>query len=257
MLRRAYSIFFWICFLAVCLVMFLGAFVLWVVVGPFDPVRRVQHLYSAFWCQLFFYLNPGWHQSFEHRNRLPWHGAAILVSNHESLGDILVLFGLYRPFKWVSKSVVFKVPLIGWNMSMCRYVPLVRGNRESVLRMMSVCREWLDRGVPVMMFPEGTRSRDGEVQPFKDGAFQLAMETGHPVIPIALTGTAHTLPKNGFLLRYRNHCRIYVLKPVDPADFGSVAELRDHVRELIIAQRARMQARHRPPKETAPEALRT
>ncbi|WP_233612087.1 hypothetical protein [Corallococcus sp. AB045] len=85
-------------------VLFLGALLLWALTRPFDANGRVLHLYSCFWAQLYFYVNPRWHLRVEGRERLPWRGAAVLVSNHESLGDILVHFGLYRPFKWVSKA---------------------------------------------------------------------------------------------------------------------------------------------------------
>src|SRR5207248_143495 len=115
------------------------------------------------------------------------------------------------------------------------------GKRESVLKMLADCERWLSRGVPVLLFPEGTRSPDGEVKAFKDGAFVLAVKKNVPVIPIALTGTARTLPKHGFVLRESVHCRVQVLDPVDPAPFnGDVAALSASVREKIVAARARL-----------------
>ena len=196
--------------------LFLGAILLWALTLPFDPNGRVLHLYSCFWAQLYFYVNPGWHLRVEGREHLPWKGAAVLVSNHESLGDILVLFGLYRPFKWVSKAENFKLPLIGWNMRLNRYVPLIRGDRASVLQMMAGCERWLSRGVPILMFPEGTRARDGP---------------------------ALTLPKHAFVFQQAVHARVRVLEPIDPADFaGDVHALRDHVRDLMVREKARMEA---------------
>jgi 1-acyl-sn-glycerol-3-phosphate acyltransferase len=224
-------------------VLFLGALVVWAVTLPFDRNGRVLHLYSCFWAQLYIYVNPLWHLRVEGREFLPWRGAAVLVANHESLGDILVLFGLYRPFKWVSKASNFKLPLIGWNMWLNRYVPLVRGDRESVRRMMAACESWLARGVPILMFPEGTRSPDGQIKAFKEGAFQLAVKMRCPVIPIVLTGTARTLPKHGLVLQTAANCHVRVLPPVDPAPFGSDAQaLLEHVRHLMMAEKARMEA---------------
>ena len=144
----------------------------------------------------------------------------MLVSNHQSLGDILVLFGLWRPFKWVSKASNFNIPFIGWNMRLNRYVQLVRGDKESIATMMRTCEEWLRRGVPLLLFPEGTRSPDGQVKAFKDGAFRLSIAERVPLIPIALAGTADILPKHGWVLRGMAHCRVRVLPPVDPAPFG-------------------------------------
>ncbi|MDF1565118.1 MAG: lysophospholipid acyltransferase family protein [Deltaproteobacteria bacterium] len=224
--------------------MFPGAVIVFLLTYPFDRRRKLLHLYSSFWAQLFFYLQPLWRLRIAGREHLPWEGPAVLVANHQSLGDIVVLFGLYRPFKWVSKASVFKVPLIGWNMVLNGYVPLERGRGESVRKMMDACRAWLARGFPVFFFPEGTRSRDGQVQEFKDGAFALAVETGCPVIPIAVSGTADILPKHGFKLQMRADCRVRVLPPLSPADHGGDLEaLKAAAREAIVAAKAELDRR--------------
>ena len=109
--------------------------------------------------------------------------------------------------------------------------------------MMELCSRWLDRGVPVLLFPEGTRSPDGEVKAFKDGAFRLAVAKGCPVIPIAITGMRRALPKHGFVIRDTARCVVRVLEPVSPADHGGdVAALRDAVRERIIAAKRDIEA---------------
>ncbi|WP_375744438.1 1-acyl-sn-glycerol-3-phosphate acyltransferase [Corallococcus interemptor] len=224
-------------------VLFLGALLLWALTRPFDANGRALHLYSCFWAQVYFYLNPWWHLRVEGREHLPWRGAAVLVSNHESLGDILVLFGLYRPFKWVSKAENFKLPLIGWNMRLNGYVPLIRGDHASVVRMMAGCERWLSRGVPILMFPEGTRARDGKMKAFKDGAFTLCVQQRCPLIPMVLSGTALTLPKHPLVFQKTVHARVRVLEPIDPADFaGDVHALRDHVRDLMVREKARMES---------------
>ncbi|AKF79073.1 1-acyl-sn-glycerol-3-phosphate acyltransferase [Myxococcus fulvus] len=241
-IRLLFSIVFWTFLGISSLLLFLGAVVVWALTTPFDRNGLVLHLYSCFWAQLYFYVNPLWHLKVDGREHLPWKGAAVLVSNHESLGDILVLFGLYRPFKWVSKAANFKLPLIGWNMHLNRYVPLVRGDKASILKMLAQSEAWLARGVPILMFPEGTRSEDGQLKPFKDGAFALALKTQCPIIPIVLTGTARTLPKHGLVLETSAHCHVQVMPPVDPSGFHDVAALRDHVRDLIVAEKARLEA---------------
>ena len=219
--------------------MFVGALAIFLLTAPFDRHRRVLHLYSCFWAQIYFYFNPMWRVRVAGRDKLPWRGPAVIVANHESLADILVLFALYRPFKWVSKESVFKVPFVGWNMRLNGYVPLRRGDKASITEMMKRCRDYLAKGVPVMIFPEGTRSHDGHVKPFKDGAFRLAVDADCPVVPVVLTGTANTLPKHGFVLRDRVDCRVRVLDPVHPSACDrDLDRLRDRVRELIIAERS-------------------
>ena len=233
----AFSVIFWLFFVLSSAAFFIGAVLLWAVTTPFDRNGRLLHLYSSFWAMLYFYVNPLWSVRFEGRDKLPWRGAAVFVSNHQSAGDILVLFGLYRPYKWVSKASIFKAPFLGWNMSLNRYVKLVRGDKESIAKMMAASQAWLERGVPVLMFPEGTRSDDGPVKPFKDGAFRLAIACDCPVFPIAIDGTGNALPKNGIVLSAKSRCVVKVLDPVEPKPFGgSVEALRDHVRDLIVAE---------------------
>jgi len=240
-MRAAFSALFWAYLALGCIPLFLVAVVVWLVTLPFDRNGRVLHLYSCFWAQLFFWSNPFWRLRVEGRQHLPWRGAAVLVSNHASLADILVLFGLWRPFKWVSKASNFAIPFIGWNMRLNRYVPLVRGDKDSIARMVQTCEEWLERGVPVLLFPEGTRSPDGEVRAFKDGAFRMAIDRQVPLIPIALSGTGDVLPKHGWVMRGTARCRVRVLPPVDPRTFGGdVSALREHVRGLIVAEKARL-----------------
>ncbi len=241
--RRIFSVLYWSFWAVSSALLFFVALAIFLVTYPFDRNRKVLHLFSCFWAQLYFYVNPFWRCTVYHRDRLPWRGPAVLVANHESLCDILVLFGLYRPFKWVSKASVFRAPFLGWNMKLNGYVGIVRGDVNSRERMMSECKAWLSRGVPVLLFPEGTRSTDGEVQAFKDGAFRLALEAKVPVIPIAITGTANTLPKHGFVLNNKSDCRVEVLAAVPTEQFGAdFAALREHVRALIIDGKRALEA---------------
>jgi 1-acyl-sn-glycerol-3-phosphate acyltransferase len=98
---------------------------------------------------------------------------------------------------------------------------------------MEQCRRHLRRGAPMLFFPEGTRSPDGKLKAFKDGAFQLAKELKCPVIPIAIQGTANVLPKHGLTLRESMYARVLILAPLDPEQFESVEALRDAARAAI------------------------
>ena len=242
-MRAILSVAFWLFFALSCVVLFCVGLVVFLVTFPFDRNGRVQHLYSCCWAMLYFGVNPLWRLRVEARSKLPWRGAAVLVANHESMADIPALFGLFRPFKWVSKQSVFRAPFLGWNMSLNRYIPLKRGDKQSIAKMMALAEAWLDRGVPVMMFPEGTRTTDGELLPFKDGAFRMAIKKGCPVIPVVLTGTGRMLPKHGLVFSQKADCRVRVLDPVDPRPFGDdVAALREHVRGIMIRERDALRA---------------
>jgi len=234
-------------------ILFAGALVVFLLTFAFDRRRVLLHLYGCLWASIYVWVNPLWRSRVVGRERLPWTKAAVLVANHNSLVDILVLYGLFRPFKWVSKSSNFRIPFVGWNMVLNGYVPLTRGAADSVRRMMARCQELLAMGAPVLLFPEGTRSVTGALQPFKDGAFRLARQANVPVIPVAVFGTYETLPKHGFLLRNRMRSVVEVLDPIDPARYASTAELRDAARSAIAAALERRGAKAQPEPAAAEE----
>ena len=161
----------------------------------------------------------------------------VMVANHQSMVDILVLFRLPLYYKWVSKVEMFRVPCIGWNMSLNRYIKIRRGTKSGNLRMMRECERALREGSSVMIFPEGTRSPDGALRPFKDGAFELAVRHRVPVLPIVIHGTSGALPKRGFLLGTGCRIVVEVLAPLEPPSFEgiSASELRNRVHVLFEA----------------------
>ncbi len=229
----------WTFFFVSSALLFPVAFVLWIVTLSFDRNLVVQHLFTCWWAALYIWCHPGWRLRIEGRDKLPWRGAAVLVANHQSQVDALVAFALFRPFKPVSKTVVQLIPFIGWNMMMNRYITLSRGERKSVAKMADDCRYWLRRGMPVMMYPEGTRSPDGEIKEFKNGAFTLAVEENCPVIPIVIDGTRDALAKNSGLLSLRADVRAWVLDPIRP-DSEELAPAGSHPRDRAAALKQRV-----------------
>jgi 1-acyl-sn-glycerol-3-phosphate acyltransferase len=164
------------------------------------------------------------------------HKSYIVVANHESQADPFLLSHLPWDMRWVAKEELFRPPVSGWLMRLGGDIPLRRGKRDSIKEMFDACKYTLANGLSVMIFPEGTRSRDGALLPFKSGAFQLAMETGRPILPIALAGTRRCRPK-GSLWFGEAKAIAKVLKPLDPADFqGSkgMERLRDAARASIV-----------------------
>ena len=238
----AFSVLYWAFIVLTMPLLFLVALAVFAVTWPFDRRRVALHLFSCAWASFYVHMNPLWRNEVRGRERLPWRAPAVIVANHLSMIDILVLYGLYRPFKWVSKESLFRVPFLGWNMVLNGYVPLRRGATESIRRMYARCAELLAQGSPILLFPEGTRSASGALQPFKDGAFRLAVEAGVPVIPVAIRGTWDTLPKHGLVLRNRMDAVVEVLEPLDPERFPSHVELRDAARAAIESALARIAA---------------
>jgi 1-acyl-sn-glycerol-3-phosphate acyltransferase len=220
-LRRTLSLLFWGFLVASSVLLFPVALVLWAVTAPFDRRLVVLHRFTCFWASLYTWLNPAWRVRIEGRHKIRDGAAYVMVANHQSLLDILVLFRLFVHFKWVSKIENFRVPCIGWNMSLNRYIKLRRGSRESVASMMRECERTLAEGNSIMMFPEGTRSPDGRLRAFKPGAFTLAKRGGVPILPIVIEGTADALPKRGFVLQGRHAIRVRVLDEIPYATFAA------------------------------------
>ncbi|MEO6952607.1 MAG: lysophospholipid acyltransferase family protein [Polyangia bacterium] len=164
----------------------------------FDPLRVIGHRYATYWGRMMFYLNSRWSCRVVHPERVPSNRAFVVVSNHEGVADIMVTYHLDLHFKWISKASNFFVPFMGWFMFHAGYIPLRRGRRDSVRTAMGRARDYLERGVSVLFFAEGTRSLDGIVKPFKPGAFRLAIEGQFDILPIAIAGSANAIPKHSW-----------------------------------------------------------
>jgi 1-acyl-sn-glycerol-3-phosphate acyltransferase len=229
------SVVFWTYVVLSSLLFFPVAVLLFAITAPFDRRRRAQHRFSSFWAFHYLWLMPLWRVKVEGRERIRPDKTYVMVANHQSLLDILVLYGLFRPFKWVSKIENFRIPFIGWNMYLADYVKLTRGRKGSITRMMRDCRAQLDKGCSIMMFPEGTRSPDGEMRRFRDGAFVMAYDAGIEVVPIALDGTHDALPKKGVLVKKSEptRIRVRVLEPISPDQVDSPEEMTRMAHERI------------------------
>lgn len=235
MLLQLYSIFFWAFLTLSSIALFPIAVMLWAVTLPFDRRLTWLHQFTCFWGSLYTWLNPAWPVRVTGREKIQSGTAYVMVANHLSLLDILVLFRLFRHFKWVSKIENFRIPCIGWNMSMNRYIKLRRGDRVSVMQMMQACKSTISEGNSIMMFPEGTRSPNGRIRNFKPGAFEIAKETGSPILPIVIQGTSDALPKRGFVLQGRHPISVTILDEIPHACFAElpVEDVASQVRELI------------------------
>ncbi len=232
------SVWIWIV-LATCIVLWLPAMALArLVTARSDPGRYTVGLMFRRIAVVVAALNPLW--SFRRSGspppdpRRPY----VVVANHESFADILLISHLPWEMKWLAKAEMFGIPFLGWLMRLAGDIPVKRGEGRSAVEALQACRKVLAGRVSVMIFPEGTRSARGEMLPFKDGAFRLAVDMGVPILPLALTGTGPALPKRGFLFG-RSQAEVRVLEPVETTGLRTkdVPALRDMVRARIVAAR--------------------
>ena len=237
-----FSIVFWFLFAITSLAIYSVAMLVHLCTFLFDRDHRVLHQVLCFWSSFYFIANPLWRVRITGKENAKKGKPYVMCSNHQSFGDILILGGTYFSFKWVSKQSVFKVPLIGWAGKVCEYIPIVRGDKSSAEQMAADCKRWLARGISVMIFPEGTRSTDGAIGPFKMGAFRVAREAGVEVLPIVLDGTGNVLPKHGWVLRDKVNAKVHILPPMDVTSHSTVEEAAEAVRSVMLAELEKMRA---------------
>ena len=237
--RTVFSIWSWIVLGTVVIVWTPLVAITRVVTMPFDK--------SAYWAGYLFRkltvahekLTPLW--KFRTSGELPpnlRHQPHVVISNHESFVDILLISHLPTEMKWMSKIEIFKIPLVGWMMRLARDIPLQRGDSASGKAALEASRERLDSGASVMIFPEGTRSKTGELRKFRGGAFKLAIEKQVPVLPLAVYGTRDALRKNDWRLGFAE-AEVRVLEPVSTEGLteDDLSALRTQVRDMIIEAR--------------------
>jgi len=216
------SCYFWFTLFFISALLFPVTFLIWLLTVLFDRRRFILHKATCCWADLMLGINPYWKTRVEGRKKIDPKTTYVMVSNHQSGTDILLLFRLYRHYKWVAKQSLFYWPFIGWNMWLNGYISITRTRGRSKLMMMDKAANAVRDGNSVMLFPEGTRTRDGNIQPFKTGAFRLALDTKSPILPVAIKGTYSAINKNSLLIHKNYNIKLVVL---DPIPFEEIAQL--------------------------------
>jgi len=193
----------------------------WIVVLPFDRERKITHRMLIFQGLILSRIIPIWKISIEGREKAVKGTTYIIISNHQSILDILFINCLRYRFKWISKIENLKVPVLGWYLRMAGYITVDRGNTESKEEMFEKSVDCLNKGTSIMLFPEGTRSVNREIGFFKRGAFYLAITARKPILPVLIDGTGGLLPKHGLIFNTGHRIRIKVFDPVYPDSFNT------------------------------------
>ena len=210
--------------IALCAVVFFCvACLIRMLTAPFDRRRIITNIFSAFWASVYLWLMPAWSVKIRGRDKLSLAKNYVFVANHQSQLDILVLYRLLFPYRWVSKAAVFNLPFIGWNMRLNGDIPLKRGDRSSIQAMMDRCQALLNQNISIFFFPEGTRSKDGKLQPFKPGAFILARKTRTPIQPVVLNHTREALPKHSLSIGGFKQMEVQVLDEIPVEQFAHLS----------------------------------
>jgi 1-acyl-sn-glycerol-3-phosphate acyltransferase len=215
------SITVWFVGIVYMIILFPLTFLVWFITLPFDRNRTITHWMLIYQGLVLTRLIPVWRIKIEGRDNADTKATYVIISNHQSILDILFLNCLRYRFKWISKIENERVPVLGSYLKMADYITVDRGNDESKALMLEKSLECLSAGISIMIFPEGTRSLNNETGFFKRGAFQLAIQSGRAILPVIIDGTGDVLPKHGFVFKGGHRIRIRVLDPISPDSFGT------------------------------------
>jgi 1-acyl-sn-glycerol-3-phosphate acyltransferase len=161
----------------------------------------------------------------------------IFMANHQSDFDILIVLAhIPGQFRWIVKKELFKIPVFGKAMKSAGYIEIDRQNRDKAMKSLEEAAQKIREGKSVMTFPEGTRSKDGSIKPFKQGMFHLAIQAGVPIVPISIIGAHEILPKRSLRIR-PGKIRMIIDRPVDVTPYGidERGELIERIRGVIIS----------------------
>ncbi len=164
----------------------------------------------------------------------------VFMANHASSLDIWAVFvAIPRRIRLIAKKQLARIPLFGWVMWAGRFIFIDRQNKLAARRSIDLAGERIRRGDSVLLFPEGTRTRDGTLLPFKKGGFHLAMKAGVPIVPVALRGTRELMPRGSYLLR-KGTIRVIVGEPIPTQGLSAEdrAQLDERVRGMVAAMLA-------------------
>lgn len=221
---------------AACIIFFLivVAF-LYLVTFPFDRFHSVPNRALRGLAWIMISLNPGWSCEIRGADPRKIEKPTIVVANHQSFMDMPLIYLLPWSMKWVAKKDLFRIPIFGWIIFMTGHLGIDRESRFSAKKLDKLV-EPVKKGIPGMIFPEGTRSAGGQLQPFKNGAFRLATRYNFQVLPVVLEGGHKAMPPGSWKFRFRQKFVISVLDPVKPSDFDSISDLKKHVYTAISRQ---------------------
>jgi len=224
------TIFVWSCIVVATLI--LG--VLALLTYPFDRRGTVGHCYAKLWGKVALLANRV-KVTTEGMERLNGKGPYIFMSNHQGYYDIFAFLShLSYPFKWLAKKELFSIPFLGWTMASVGYISIDRGGTRDTVEAMSEAAQRIRDGMSVVIFPEGSRSPDGLIQPFKKGGFTLAIKSKVPIVPVAISGSRDIIPK-GKLAVNPGEIRILVDHPIETENCALKDRewLMQKVREII------------------------
>lgn len=222
-----------IAFILFTFIAFLGLIVVWLCTVLFDPKRIVVQAYSRLWSYTIYRLNPWWKISVKGRENIDPSQPYLIISNHQQMLDIPLLLHLPINFRFVSKKEVYKIPIFGAVLYMRDDVAIERGGAASAKKMIKDCKHYLAMNLSVLIFPEGTRTKNGEINQMHSGAFLLAKRAGVPILPVVINGNYQAFL--GGKIKIKQTFTVNVLSPIttQTIDELTLDELRQYTENIL------------------------
>ncbi len=214
--------------------------VLFLLTAPFDKKRRILHYNSSILCLILLAVIPIWRLKINGKEYLDRKKAFVITANHQSLIDILLVFRLFYPVKMIAKKSLAIVPVIGWNLFFSGHLLIDRNNRKSQFDAIRKIEDILGNGESFLIFPEGTRTRDGNIGEFKKGAFRSAVNTGTPILPVIIDGAFQSLPPNKFIANGFKTITINILPPIEVTSDMKMSDVSENCRNKMVQELDRM-----------------
>lgn len=201
--------------------------------GLVDRSRRIPLFFNRLFARLFLPVT-GIQLKLFGREQVDWEKNYIVCANHQGLFDIFTLMAaLPLPLRFVSKPALFRIPFIGWGMWGSGHVKITRRHKAEDSQTLRRIARLASEGASFVMFPEGTRTRDGSLLPFRAGAFKVACESGVAILPATIRGSFERM-KKGRLLPIPGTIEITFHLPIDPTGH-TVESLRIATRSAILS----------------------
>ncbi len=214
-------------------------FSIWaIILSLFDKRGRLSHFYAAVpWAKIILWA-CGVRVKVTGQENVARYEPRIYLSNHQSYFDIFTLLAeLPADFKFVLKQELMRIPLFGFAMKRAKYIAIDREEPRKAVKSMNEAANKIKEGASMLIFPEGTRSEDGMLQPFKTGGFRLALKAGCDVVPVAITDSRNIVPK-GSLKINKGSIGMSIGRPISVKDYSKkdMDKLMAQVREAILVQ---------------------
>lgn len=234
-MRFVISAIIWVAGVVITVAAFFASLILSILLFPFPNREKVVHSQCFWWSDALIALNPYWAISVEGLENIDPLKTYVIVANHQSLADIVIIYQTHMYFKWVAKEELLRVPFIGGLLWVNKHIILSRGQFGSIKEVYRKAAELLKGGTSMLFFPEGTRSGTDEIGEFQNGAFKLAIKEGRSVLPVFIAGTREAIPKGGWIFKTKVSGRLVVLPPIDTSTLkiADYVGLRDLVRRQL------------------------